>query len=183
MLRYPSMYIFKYRTPILMLAGILALTGCKTTSTTNVPKPSAPPVTIHIYVEDHRPHSSGLKPGLAKMPHSDISFPFHSVPTISQQHIINLDVLDSELGPCLYLQMDIEGTQQLCKITRQYPERRLIVFIDDEPAGFMFIQQPIEDGVLLVFIEATDDQLNQLLYRWSLQASSVSTSMGDTSTL
>jgi uncharacterized protein YceK len=172
------MYSFKHIKPILMVVGILVLAGCKTPSTHIAPKPSAKAITIDIYVEDQRPHSSGHKPGLAKMPHSDLSFPFHSVPTIGTQHVVALDVLDSELGPCLYLQMDEQGTQQLFQITRHYPERRLLLFIDDEPAGFMVIQQPIEDGVLLVFTEATDDQLNDLLYRWSLQEVIASAPMG-----
>jgi hypothetical protein len=132
----------------------ILLVGCATSHHTQKPTK-----TVCFYVEASEIQSDIIRPGVARMPLSGYSFLFYPEPVLSAYLLSDISVIEAELGPCLCFQFNLEGTQALQNLTTAHQGQRLLLFVEDEPLGFVYITEPVRDGRLFIFIEAEDKQV------------------------
>lgn len=84
-------------------------------------------------------------------------------PVISEFDIVNVELAQVELGLCLMFQMTPGAARDLYRLSASNQGRRLVLFLNDEPAGARVIERPIEGGVLYTFVELPDAELPALV--------------------
>lgn len=141
---------------IILLAAGLAVAGCQG------PKPPEEvPLVARFYLE--------LKPGEAgvsvDLPRSGLTIGVQRKPVLVEYDIVNAEVAQVELGRCLLVQFTPAAANDLYRLTANAPGRRLVLLLNDQPAGARRIDQAIADGNLLIFLEVPDDVLPQVVRR------------------
>ncbi|HRI81521.1 MAG TPA: hypothetical protein PLF88_03735, partial [Opitutaceae bacterium] len=84
-------------------------------------------------------------------------------PVISEFDIVNVELAEVELGRCLMFQLTPGAARDLFRLSASNQGRRLVLMLNDRPAGARLIEQPIEGGVLYTFVERPDEALTEIV--------------------
>lgn len=145
------------------LAGLaaiaFALAGCRTPSTE--PSTNYAPLVARFYLEV-KPEESGVA---IKLPQSGVTITVAPKPVVVEYDIANAEVAQVELGRCLLVQLNGPAARDLYRLSVAMLGRRLVLSLNDQFVGARRIDQAIEDGAILTFIEISDAELPSLVAR------------------
>lgn len=133
----------------------LGLAGCQ------APAPASRPITserARIYLE-----STGGPAQIVTTPRSGVQLAIGSRPVFTEQDIEKVTIAHLDQGQCLSLQLTPAAGRDLRRITTENPGRKLVLMLGDVAFGARQIDQPLDRGVLLVFVEAPDSALPALV--------------------
>ena len=147
-----------YQSRSLLMAALLTLgfAGCE------LPKPpDLPPLVARFFLEA-RPGEPGVSMSL---PVSGVIITVGAKPVLVEYDIVNAEVAKVDLGRCLLLQLTPAAARDLYRLSVANVGRRLVLVLNDAPAGVHRLERAIPDGTVLVFVETPDVGLPALVER------------------
>jgi hypothetical protein len=140
--------------PACLLFALLA--GCAT------PRPPAyEPLVARLYLEA-KPGETGVP---LRLPVSEVSITVAPKPVFVEYDLRDAAVARVDLGQCLLLRFSPAAARDLYRLTAANPGRRLVLLLNEQPAGVHRIESAVADGTLLVFVERPDAELPALAER------------------
>lgn len=97
------------------------------------------------------------------LPKSGVVISIGTKAMITESDIVNAEVTQVDLGRCLMLQLTPAATRDLYRLTGSNQGKRLVLTLNDVPVGARKIDAPFIDGILYIFVEMTDAQLEDLV--------------------
>jgi hypothetical protein len=134
---------------LLVVAGVM---GCSTVSS---PDERATMARFHLESRE------AIGPR-TRLPQSETEITIAAKPVFTEFDLTSVAIVETELGNCLSFQLTAAAARDLHRLSLVNVGQRLVLTVDGEAMGARRIEQPIDDGVLLVFIEMPDDQLPAL---------------------
>lgn len=139
------------RIGVLLLHGAALLylaAGCTT-------KPGPEGLAIpRFYLESTDPHATEIV-----LPVSGVRLPVSANPVFSEADIVNVELVEVDLGHCLLFQFTPEAARALHRVSGSHQGRRLVLTINGQPVGVRIIDAPFASGNLLTFTELPDEHL------------------------
>jgi len=138
-----------------MLASLvlLALGGCQSLA----PRDYTPTI-ARFFLESSDPRALSVE-----LPRSGVRLAVAPTPALTEGDIVNVEVMQVELGRCLLFQLTASATRDLYRFTAANQGGRLILMINGAAFGARRIDRPMTDGTLLVFVEVDDASLPGLV--------------------
>lgn len=143
----------------LMVAGA----GCQSRST---PEPA--PVVARFFLEGSREATATLR-----LPRSETLIPVQAKAVVVETDIVNVELARVELGLCLLFQLTPAAARDLFRLTAAEPGRRLVLTLNGTPAGVRLIDRPLNDGIIMIFVETPDEALPELVHNLKATAHQV----------
>lgn len=134
--------------------ALAAGAGCGTTK----PPLDYTPKAARFYLEAASGDGTPLQ-----LPRSGVNLAVNSKPVITEGDIANVDLVQVELGKCLYFQLTPAATRDFYRMSVSHQGRRLVLVIDGVALGARRIDGPITNGVVFVFAEVPDEDLPALV--------------------
>jgi hypothetical protein len=97
------------------------------------------------------------------LPRSGVSMMVNSRPVITEGDIVNVELVQVDLGKCLLFQLTPAGVRDYYRISVAHQGRRLVLMIDGKPVGARRIDGAITNGAIFVFVELPDAELPALV--------------------
>lgn len=146
----------KSRRLVALLASCLALLlgGCASSAAPKDYKPTF----ARFFLES----SSGDGTPIT-LPKSSVRIAVNSKPVITEGDITNVEIVQVDLGKCLFFQLSPTATRDFYRMTVSHQGRRLVLVINDVPLGARRIDGAITNGVIFVFAEMPDEELPALV--------------------
>ena len=142
------------RIAIVVAAGALAFGGCLAAK-----KPlDYTPLQARFFLE--APNADGMP---ITLPHSGTRVSVNGMPVITEGDIVNVELVQVELGKCLLFQLTPSATRDFYRLSVSHQGKRLVVIVNGEPLGARRIDGPITNGALFVFIERPEAELPLLV--------------------
>ena len=135
------------------LGFLLALAGCHAP-----PTPPAAPLVARFYLEA-RPAEAAIS---VRLPVSGVTVAVSPKPVLVEYDLAGVDVAQVELGRCLLFRLTPAAARDLYRLTGSAQGRRLVLLLNDQPAGARRLDQPVSDGALAIFVEMPDNELPTL---------------------
>lgn len=132
---------------------LLGLAGCQ-----SPPERAGDPVVARFWLE-----ADAARTLEVALPLSETKIRVLARPVISEFDIVNVELVRVELGLCLMFQLTPGAARDLYRLSASNQGRRLVLFLQDQPAGARVMASPIEGGVLYVFVELPDAELPALV--------------------
>ncbi|MBL9188656.1 MAG: hypothetical protein JNK23_14335 [Opitutaceae bacterium] len=132
----------------------LAFSSCSST-----PKPrDYTPVAVRFHLE-----SSSADGTPANLPQSGVSVLLNPKPVLTEGDIVNVDLVQVDLGRCLLFQLTPAATRDFYRLSVTHQGRRIVLLLDGVTAGARLIDGPITNGAVFMFIERPDEVLPALV--------------------
>ncbi|MDP3072993.1 MAG: hypothetical protein Q8N18_22055 [Opitutaceae bacterium] len=149
----PSPALLGWRVALLALAA-LAFAGCGST-----PAPrDYTPVAVRFHLESN----SGDGTPVA-LPNSGLSLLLNSKPVLTEGDVVDVDLVQVDLGRCLYFQLTPAATRDFYRLSVSHQGRRLVLLLDGIAMGARLVDGPITNGAVFIFIERPDEELPALV--------------------
>jgi len=151
--------------PVGLALGLaFILGGCAST------RPAAfAPVVARFFLE-----ADLSEPGRAVvLPQSGVAIRIAPKPVLMEFDLLDAQIAEVSLGRCLAFQLTLAAGRDLYRLSGNSQGSRLVLTLNDEVVGARRIDQPIDNGQLLVFVEMNDAKLPALVE--SLQRTIVET--------
>ena len=116
------------------------------------------PTTLRFFLESTSQDGTPLT-----LPQSGVSMMVNSRPILTEGDIVNVELVQVELGKCLFFQLSPSATRDFYRISVAHQGRRLALMIDNVALGARRVDGPITNGVVFVFVELPDDALPALV--------------------
>lgn len=100
-----------------------------------------------------------------RLPVSGTMLEVESKSVITEVDIVNVDLVDGELGPLLVFQLTSDAARDFFRFTAQHQGRRLVLFVDMIPLGARLIERPVAGGVIMVYVEMEKKDAEDLAKR------------------
>ena len=97
------------------------------------------------------------------LPQSGVHVTVNSKPVIAEGDIVNVELVQVDLGKCLLFQLTPTATRDFYRMSVSHQGRRLVLIITDEALGARRIDGPVTNGVVYVFVEIPDAALPALV--------------------
>lgn len=97
------------------------------------------------------------------LPRSGVRISVNSKPVITEGDIVNVELVQVELGKCLLFQLTPAATRDFYRMSVTQQGRRIVLTIDGNPVGARRIDGAITDGAVFVFVELPDESLPRLV--------------------
>ena len=141
------------------LIAILSLglgwgSGCQSTSK---PKDYTP-VSARFFLESANGDGTPVA-----LPQSGVRLTVNSKPVITEGDIVNVELVQVDLGKCLLLQLTPPATRDFYRLSVTHQGRRLVLLVDGVPLGARRIDGAITNGVVYVFVELPEAELPRLV--------------------
>lgn len=139
----------------LALAGLWACCGgCQSAS---APKDYTP-TSARFFLE------SGSGDGTPVMlPQSGVRLALNSKPVITEGDIVNVELVQVDLGKCLLVQLTPTATRDFYRLSVAHQGRRLVLLVNGAPLGARRIDGVITNGAIFVFVEVPESELPALV--------------------
>lgn len=139
--------------PCLLLALVAALltAGCQT----KPPSPLDQPMVARFFMEVR----SGTPGTTVQLPISRVVVNVNPKPVLVEYDLANVEFAKVDLGWCLYFQFTPAAARDLYRLSASNLGGRLVLMLNDAPAGARRLDQPIADGNLLIFAEVPNEEL------------------------
>ena len=136
----------------LILAGLFISTSCKKESR----------YAVRVYLTTGGSYLSELTQEVT-MPISKIKYTIYSNPMLTETALTNVELVQVSLGKALMLQYDLMGARELYRRTTAHQGESMIIVLNGRPIGARKIDEIIESGVLISFVELVPAQLDELV--------------------
>lgn len=110
------------------------------------------------------------------LPQSDVVVRVNPRPVLVEYDFLDVQIARVELGECLLFQLNGGAARDLYRLSAANQGRRLVLTINGQPLGARRLDQPIGDGVVMVFAETPDTALPELVQ--SLQKTAIRVQRG-----
>jgi hypothetical protein len=97
------------------------------------------------------------------LPQSGVRLSVNSKPVITEGDIVNVELVQVDLGKCLLIQLTPSATRDFYRLSVTHQGRRLVMTIDGETVGARRLDGVITNGVIYVFVEKPDAELPALV--------------------
>jgi len=134
--------------------GMLGLAGCQGTK----PPTDYRPTQARFFLE-----SSSNDGTPVTLPRSGVRLIVNSKPVLTEGDIVNVEVVQVELGKCLLFQLTPTATRDFYRMSVSHQGRRIVLVLDGNAVGARRIDGPITNGALFVFAEVPDTALPALV--------------------
>jgi hypothetical protein len=98
-----------------------------------------------------------------RLPQSGVNLAVNSKPVITEGDIANVDLVQVDLGKCLYFQLTPTASRDFYRMSVTHQGRRLVLVIDGVALGARRIDGAITNGVVYIFAEVPDEALPKLV--------------------
>lgn len=143
------------RTGAAIALVMLGLAGCQ-----SPPERDYAPLAARFLLE-----SDAARTMPVVLPVSGVTLRVLPQPVISEFDLRNVELAQVELGRCLLFQLAPGAARDLYRLSATNQGRRLVLLLNDAPLGARVIDQPLEGGELLIFVEVPDTELPGLVER------------------
>lgn len=137
----------------------LLLGGCAVPA--GPPSKDYAPLVARFYLEA-KPDESGVA---VTLPQSGVAIAVAPKPVVVEYDIADAEIAQVELGRCLLVQLNGAAARDLYRLSVTANGRRLVLALNDRFVGARRIDQAIESGVILTFVELPDEELPALVDR------------------
>ncbi len=97
------------------------------------------------------------------LPRSGVGLLLDSRPVITEGDIVNVELVQVDLGKCLFFQLTPAATRDFYRISVTHQGRRMALQINGHAMGARRIDGPITNGAIFVFVEVPDEALPALV--------------------
>lgn len=97
------------------------------------------------------------------LPQSGVRLTVNSKPVISEGDIVNVDLVQVELGRALMFTLTNSAARDLYRLSASNQGRRLVVVVNGDPLGARRIDGVIGDGIVYVFVEVPESAMPALV--------------------
>jgi len=97
------------------------------------------------------------------LPQSGVRLTVNSKPVITEGDIVNVELVQVDLGKCLLIQLTPTATRDFYRLSVTHQGRRLVMTINGDTAGARRLDGVITNGVIYVFVEVPDADLPTLV--------------------
>jgi hypothetical protein len=97
------------------------------------------------------------------LPQSGVRLSVNSKPVITEGDILNVELVQVDLGKCLLVQLTPSASRDFFRLTATHQGRRLVMTVNGDAIGARRIDGVITNGVLFVFVEVPEDKLAALV--------------------
>lgn len=97
------------------------------------------------------------------LPQSDVRLMVNSKPVLTEGDILNVEVVQVDLGKCLMFQLSPSATRDFYRMSVSHQGRRLVLVVNDNTLGARRIDGAITNGAIFVFVEVPDAELPALV--------------------
>ncbi len=98
-----------------------------------------------------------------QLPISGARISVGSEAVLSEYDIVDVKIAEVEYGRCLQFVLTRSASRDFYKTTTMNQGRRLVLLINGQAMGVRIIDRPIGDGVIFMFLEVSDDSLEELV--------------------
>lgn len=137
-----------------MLMAILFLVGCMTTGMDVSEYTRARFVLESTSDEDFS--------AIVKLPLSEVQIPVEGDAILSEFDYHAIDVAEVSLGKCLMFTLKPTAARAFYQLSVMNQGKRLVLVVDGVGLGARRIDAPIADGRIFMFLEATDEKLQEI---------------------
>lgn len=99
----------------------------------------------------------------ATLPQSGVRVMIGPKPVLTEGDIVNVELMQVELGKCLMFQLTPAAARDLYRISGSNQGRRLVLFVNDVAVGARRMEGPLAEGRVFVFVEMADAALPGLV--------------------
>lgn len=131
---------------------LLVAAACSTT-----PKAGEPPKLARFFLE-----SASGQGATAVLPQSEATIVVSIKPVLTEFDVTGVEIAEVEMGKCLLFQLTPAAARDLYRLSASNQGRRIVLIVDGQALGARRIDRPIEEGVLLIFVETADSALPAL---------------------
>jgi hypothetical protein len=143
-----------FAVAILSLPVAWLVTGCATNQDKDYE-----PMLARFYVETNP--REGYSDALV-LPLSQAVIPIEPKPVFSELDIVAVDMVQVDLGLCLRFTLTPAAGRDLYRLSVNNLGRRLVLTINNAPLGVRVMNDPLSFGVILIFLEVSDEELNRV---------------------
>jgi hypothetical protein len=97
------------------------------------------------------------------LPQSGVRLTVNSKPVITEGDIVNVELVQVDLGKCLLVQLTPSATRDFYRLSVTHQGRRLVLLVNDAPLGARRIDGPITNGAIYVFVEVAENEMPVLV--------------------
>jgi hypothetical protein len=97
------------------------------------------------------------------LPQSGVRLSVNSKPVITEGDIVNVELVQVDLGKCLLVQLTPSATRDFYRMSVTHQGRRLVIMVDGKALGARRLDGPITNGVIYVFVEVPEVELPRLV--------------------
>ena len=97
------------------------------------------------------------------LPQSGVRLTVNSKPVITEGDIVNVELVQVDLGKCLLVQLTPSATRDFYRLSVTHQGRRLVLLVNDAPLGARRLDGAITNGVIYVFVEVPEGDLPALV--------------------
>ncbi len=116
------------------------------------------PTTVRFFLE------SASQDGIPlTLPQSGVGLIVNARPILTEGDIVNVELVQVELGKCLFFQLSPSATRDFYRISVTHQGRRFALMIDEVAVGARRVDGPITNGVVFVFVELPEASLPALV--------------------
>jgi hypothetical protein len=116
------------------------------------------PLTARFFLEAANTDGTPLT-----LPQSGVRLSVNSKPVITEGDIVNVELVQVDLGKCLLIQLTPSATRDFYRISVAHQGRRLAMVVNGKALGARRLDGVITNGVLYVFVEVPDSELPALV--------------------
>jgi hypothetical protein len=133
-----------------LVGALAALSGCQSTKAPTDYKPTWARFFLESASADGTPIA---------LPQSGVRLVVNSKPVITEGDIVNVEMVQVDLGKCLLFQLTPTATRDFYRMSVSHQGRRLVLVVDDAALGARRIDGAITNGAVFVFVELPDAAL------------------------
>lgn len=97
------------------------------------------------------------------LPQSGVHLSVNSKPVITEGDIVNVELVQVDLGKCLLIQLTPSATRDFYRLSVTHQGRRLVLMVNDQAIGARRIDGAITNGLIYVFVEVPEAELAELV--------------------
>jgi hypothetical protein len=97
------------------------------------------------------------------LPLSGTHLSVNSKPVITEGDIVNVELVQVDLGQCLLVQLTPSATRDFYRLSVAHQGRRLVLMVNDKAIGARRLDGAITNGVVYVFVEMPESDLPALV--------------------
>lgn len=116
-----------------------------------------------LMVEARGVNYGSLNTKVVELPQSGTKIALQKEPLVNEFEILNVELVQVELGLALLIQTSERGARELYRGTVTNMGGRIVLLVNGNPVGARRIDGAIQDGNYYTFVELSDDGLGDLV--------------------
>lgn len=148
-------HLFRSLSVLLLAVAALCLSGCKSDEITG------PLYMLDFYLEAS-PNLPERYINKTALPLSELELTINARPILNHFSVDRVELVQVELGLAMLFQFDQLSARELYRHTAGNQGKRIVITVNGAPVGARVIDVPIANGVLMAFLEMTDEEMHEL---------------------